>query len=55
VQPLNDNHPVLQSLRDELLALQNLYRHEPSDFNRYQLVRHEQRMAQWVPAEALSA
>jgi len=52
---LNDNHPVLQSMRDELEELQSLYRHEPSDFNRYQLVRQEQRIAQWAPAELVSA
>jgi len=52
---LNDNHPVLQSMRDELEELQSLYRHEPSDFNRYQLVRHEQRIAQWAPADLVSA
>ena len=52
---LNDNHPVLQSMRDELEELQSLYRHEPSDFNRYQLVRQEQRIAQWATAELVSA
>ena len=50
---LNDNNPVLQSMRDALQELQQLYRHEPSDFNRYQLVRQEQRIAQWVPTELL--
>jgi len=42
-------------MRDELEELQSLYRHEPSEFNRYQLVRHEQRIAQWAPAELVSA
>ncbi|MFM8974891.1 MAG: hypothetical protein ACKOFN_04125 [Vulcanococcus sp.] len=42
-------------MRDELEELQSLYRHEPSDFNRYQLVRHEQRIAQWAPADLVSA
>ncbi|MFM8968199.1 MAG: hypothetical protein ACKOGI_09735 [Vulcanococcus sp.] len=46
---------MLQSMRDELEELQSLYRHEPSDFNRYQLVRHEQRIAQWAPADLVSA
>lgn len=52
---LNDNNPVLQSMRDDLQELQTIYRHEPSDFNRYQLVRQEQRIAQWVPAQLISA
>ncbi len=42
-------------MRDDLQELQTLYRHEPSDFNRYQLVRQEQRIAQWVPSELISA
>jgi len=42
-------------MRDELEELQSLYRHEPSEFNRYQLVRHEQRIAQWAPADLVSA
>lgn len=42
-------------MRDVLEELQSLYRHEPSDFNRYQLVRHEQRIAQWAPADLVSA
>ena len=52
---MNDNHPVLQSMQDSLQELQQLYRHEPSDFNRYQLVRQEQRIAQWVPADLVVA
>jgi hypothetical protein len=50
---LNDSHPVLHSLRQELEHLRSRYRHDPSDYNRYQLVRHEQRLAQWVPSTLL--
>ncbi len=42
-------------MRDDLQALETLYRHEPSEFNRYQLVRHEQRIAQWVSSELVGA
>ena len=42
-------------MRDDLQALETLYRHEPSEFNRYQLVRHEQRIAQWVPSALFGA
>jgi len=52
---LNDNHPVLQSMRDALQELHQRYHHEPSDFNRYQLVRQEQRIAQWVPSDLIGA
>ncbi len=41
-------------MRQELQELRRRYRHQPSDFNRYQLVRHEQRLAQWAPAELVS-
>jgi hypothetical protein len=52
---VNDNNPVLHSMLDELRELQLRYGHQPNDFNRYQLVRHEQRLAQWVPSEQLGA
>lgn len=52
---VNDNHPVLHSMRQELEHLRSRYNHQPSDFNRYQLVRHEQRLAQWVPNDLLTA
>lgn len=42
-------------MRDDLQALETLYRQEPSEFNRYQLVRHEQRIAQWVSSELVGA
>jgi len=46
---LNDNHPVLQALRHQLLELRSEYQKQPCEFNRYQLVRHEQRIAQLRP------
>ena len=52
---LNENNPVLLAMRQQLHELKGRYNHQPSDFNRYQLVRHEQRLAQWVPSEALRA
>jgi hypothetical protein len=52
---LNENNPVLLAMRQQLHELRGRYRHQPSDFNRYQLVRHEQRLAQWVPSELLKA
>jgi hypothetical protein len=45
-----ENHPVLNALQSRLKALREQYRHHPSEQNRYQLVRHEQLIAQWVPA-----
>ncbi|MEB3321260.1 MAG: hypothetical protein VKI81_00360 [Synechococcaceae cyanobacterium] len=45
-----ENHPVLNALESRLEALQEQYRHHPSEQSRYQLVRHEQLMAQWAPA-----
>lgn len=38
-------------MRQELHELKLRYGNAPTDFNRYQLVRHEQRLAQWVPNE----
>ena len=47
--PLNDNHPVLQAMRQRLADLRQRYEHHPCEFNRYQLVRQEQRLAQVRP------
>lgn len=44
-----DSHPVLQAMRHELHELRQRYQHQPCEFNRYQLVRHEQRIAQSRP------
>ena len=40
-------------MRQELQELKLRYGNAPTDFNRYQLVRHEQRLAQWVPNEKI--
>jgi hypothetical protein len=47
---VNENHPVLNALESRLRALREQYRHQPSEHSRYQLVRHEQLLAQWAPA-----
>lgn len=46
---MNDDHPVIFSLLLRLRELENRYVEQPSAFNRYQLVRHEQRLAEWAP------
>lgn len=47
---MNDNHPVLNALEIRLADLRHRYRHEPNEQTRYELVRQEQLIAQWVPA-----
>lgn len=47
--PVNDNNPVLTSMELRLGDLQEVYRLQPNEQNRYQLVRHEQLIAQWAP------
>ncbi|MEB3335047.1 MAG: hypothetical protein VKP70_08685 [Cyanobacteriota bacterium] len=44
-----ENHPVLQSLEVQLQSLKDQYRCQPSELSRYELVRHEQLIAQWAP------
>ena len=46
---MNENHPVYNALKTRLEALRDHYRREPDERTRYQLVRHEQLLAQWVP------
>ena len=36
-------------MRHQLQDLRHRYQQQPCDFNRYQLVRHEQRLAQLRP------
>jgi len=50
---LDDNHPVLNALRQQLTALRHQYRIQPDEQSRYQLVRHEQLIAQWAPRQDL--
>lgn len=52
---VNENHPVLTALQVELRSLRALYERQPDERSRYRLVRHEQRMAQWIPPQVLSA
>ncbi len=49
---LNANHPVYNAFNSQLHELRDLYRRAPDERNRYQLVRHEQRMAQWLQQPA---
>ncbi|MEB3332113.1 MAG: hypothetical protein VKI83_06445 [Synechococcaceae cyanobacterium] len=52
---MNENHPVLTALQVELRSLRDRYERQPDEQSRYRLVRHEQRMAQWIPVQELSA
>jgi hypothetical protein len=44
-----ENHPVLHSMEAQLQSLRDQYRAQPSEQNRYAVVRHEQLLAQWAP------
>lgn len=48
--PLDDNHPVLMALEDELSELRMAYAMHPNEFTRYQLTRLETLIRQWAPA-----
>lgn len=48
-----ENHPVLNALEAELEVLRREYRRQPTEQTRYQLVRHEQLIAQWAPERSL--
>ena len=52
---LNANHPVYNAFNSQLHELKDLYRRKPDERSRYQLVRHEQRMAQWLQQPAQQA
>lgn len=49
-----ENHPVLNALEAELELLRREYCSQPSEQTRYQLVRHEQLIAQWAPERSLA-
>ncbi|MBD2422118.1 hypothetical protein [Cyanobium sp. FACHB-13342] len=49
---MNENHPVLLSLDAELSSLRSAYSQQPNEQTRYQLVRLEQLINQWVPARS---
>jgi hypothetical protein len=44
-----ENHPVLNAMETRLQALREQYLRQPCEHSRYQLVRHEQLIAQWAP------
>ncbi|MEB3256032.1 MAG: hypothetical protein VKJ05_06555 [Synechococcaceae cyanobacterium] len=46
---MHNDHPVLHSLEAQLLTLRDQYVRSPNEQTRYQLVRLEQLIAQWVP------
>jgi hypothetical protein len=50
---VNENHPVVHALRQQLASLRQQYRNQPDEHTRYRLVRHEQLIAQWVPTSQL--
>jgi len=52
VPPLNENHPVLLSLDAELSSLRSAYSQQPNEQTRYQLVRLEELIHQWVPGRS---
>jgi hypothetical protein len=52
---LNENHPVLLSLDAELNSLRSAYSQQPNEQTRYQLVRLEQLINQWVPGRSSQA
>ncbi len=49
---MNENHPVLLSLDAELSSLRSAYSQQPNEQTRYQLVRLEQLINQWVPGRS---
>jgi len=51
---VNENHPVLFALGAQLEHLRRAYDQEPSEHNRYHLVRLENLIQQWAPDQAAS-
>lgn len=47
-----EDHPVMNSLQEELRFLREQYSRLPNELNRYRVVRQEQLIAQWAPAVA---
>jgi hypothetical protein len=47
---MHNDHPVLHAFEAQLTALRDQYDRSPNEQTRYQLVRIEQRIAQWAPA-----
>lgn len=52
---MNDNHPVLHALEGQLEDLKRQYASQPNEQTRYQLVRLEELIRQWVPTRAAGA
>ena len=52
---MNDNHPVLNALEGQLEELRRQYASQPNEQTRYQLVRLEQLILQWVPSRTAGA
>lgn len=49
---MEENNPVLLSLDAELDHLRSAYSQQPNEQNRYQMVRLEQLINQWVPGRS---
>ena len=50
-----ETNPVLTSMELRLGDLRERYHHQPNEHTRYQLVRYEQLLAQWVPSGRLGS
>ena len=46
---MNEDHPVMNALLQQLRCLNEQYIHLPNELNRYRVVRQEQLIAQWAP------
>ena len=46
---MNENHPVLIALEEELAALLEQYRRRPDELNRYRVVKLERLIGEWAP------
>lgn len=46
---MNEDHPVLHALQQQLRSFREQYSHLPNEINRYRVVRQEQLIAQWAP------
>jgi len=46
---MNEDHPVMNALLQQLRSLKEQYSHLPNELNRYRVVRQEQLIAQWAP------
>ena len=51
---MNEDHPVMNALLQQLRALNEQYSRLPNERNRYRVVRQEQLIAQWAPGYSLA-